>query len=1185
MSNLPRLSDQGDIIKTALEGLAEGERLHADYIDGLQGLGYTGSKGEVGYVGSKGATGFAGSRGASGFTGSAGTAGAVGFTGSRGLDGAAADRGYTGSKGEAGTNGYAGSQGSTGYVGSAGSDGQTGFSGSAGIRGFTGSRGTIGFAGSRGLRGFTGSRAYTGSRGATGFVGSQGVIGYSGSRGLAGATGARGFTGSKGAAGTNGYQGSRGTQGYVGSVGPRGFTGSLGAIGFVGSRGTIGLTGATGARGYSGSKGLVGSKGDTGYVGSVGLQGFTGSRGVVGFVGSRGSTGLQGFVGSVGPRGFTGSKGAVGSTGGIGFTGSQGATGAAGSDGADGYVGSQGVTGFVGSQGEIGLQGFTGSIGYIGSQGFTGSRGATGYSGSVGAQGYAGSRGFTGSRGVIGYSGSQGATGFVGSTGDIGYTGSKGAGFTGSRGIQGELGFTGSIGYSGSQGFVGSVGYAGSQGIIGYSGSQGPIGYSGSAGIIGYVGSQGIEGPIGQPGVATNYKGDLADANSLPEANTGVLGDMYLIGYNAFIISLVDDENTWVDYGPFRGETGYVGSTGPQGEPGVIWDYKGTLETVEELPDANTAVENDGWIIDTNLYVFRANTWDMLPSYQGPQGDAGLLGYTGSQGAVGIRLNVKGTLSDIVDLPDANTAAEDDFYVVGSEGYAFTANGEWIGTGQIVGFVGSRGYTGSAGPMSLANTAAGANGSLQFNLSDILAGANSITFDSANNKLLVAADADFTGTIALGSFTVDDTAILFPNIEPSGMPETDGALSFDSSRGLLIHRSNLSAVGTEGVYTILDTGQVKAGNGITISGNSVEESGTAGISFAINPAYSNAFTAAQSIASSVSMQFSIGGTGAHVNPLMGFYANSASTRTGYIQSHSTDGLKINNDNGAQIAMSGSTTTFTGLLSTAGATSTSSGLRVTNDTENVNFYFTSSGADADFAINYAGSGAADILIGSTGDVSIPSGTLSCISTITADSGVGSGGIAMGHGGYHAYINNASGTGSIQLKQGGTVYASLDSSISNAWNVLTTASGANTAAYVTIGGSRGVMQARDDVSDAMVIRINSNGNILNINNSYTGISDGRRKWDIQPASSQWDDFMNLRFKKYFLEGDTEGTNRHLGVIAQEVLEDGMPGLVEYDSEMDIYSVKYSILYMKGMVALQEAMKEIDLLKARVAELEGN
>jgi hypothetical protein len=68
--------------------------------------------------------------------------------------------------------------------------------------------------------------------------------------------------------------------------------------------------------------------------------------------------------------------------------------------------------------------------------------------------------------------------------------------------------------------------------------------------------------------------------------------------------------------------------------------------------------------------------------------------------------------------------------------------------------------------------------------------------------------------------------------------------------------------------------------------------------------------------------------------------------------------------------------------------------------------------------------------------------------------------------------------------------------------------------------------------------------------------------------------------------ENTKPLIGVIAQE-LEETSAGLIDdtYDKEGVLTkSVKYSILYMKAIKALQEAMERIETLEAKVNSLES-
>jgi hypothetical protein len=120
--------------------------------------------------------------------------------------------------------------------------------------------------------------------------------------------------------------------------------------------------------------------------------------------------------------------------------------------------------------------------------------------------------------------------------------------------------------------------------------------------------------------------------------------------------------------------------------------------------------------------------------------------------------------------------------------------------------------------------------------------------------------------------------------------------------------------------------------------------------------------------------------------------------------------------------------------------------------------------------------------------------------------------------------------------------------------------------------------------------TNGNVQNTNNSYTALSDIKLKENIVDASSQWDDIKAFQVRNYNLK---EGqTHKQIGLIAQEV-EPISPGLVYESPDCDAEgndlgtvtkSVNYSVLYMKAVKALQEAMERIEQLEAKVAALES-
>lgn len=136
----------------------------------------------------------------------------------------------------------------------------------------------------------------------------------------------------------------------------------------------------------------------------------------------------------------------------------------------------------------------------------------------------------------------------------------------------------------------------------------------------------------------------------------------------------------------------------------------------------------------------------------------------------------------------------------------------------------------------------------------------------------------------------------------------------------------------------------------------------------------------------------------------------------------------------------------------------------------------------------------------------------------------------------------------------------------------------------------------------MRVQGDGDLINTNNSYGAISDRKLKENEIDANSQWNDIKALQIKNYNLKATPDIS--HLGVIAQDLESSGMNGLVnntedELYTENDVLpegknigdikdkgykSVKYSVLYMKSIKALQEAMTRIETLEARITTLEN-
>ena len=161
----------------------------------------------------------------------------------------------------------------------------------------------------------------------------------------------------------------------------------------------------------------------------------------------------------------------------------------------------------------------------------------------------------------------------------------------------------------------------------------------------------------------------------------------------------------------------------------------------------------------------------------------------------------------------------------------------------------------------------------------------------------------------------------------------------------------------------------------------------------------------------------------------------------------------------------------------------------------------------------------------------------------------------------------------------------------------ATGPNTELYrATTSASGDVLSIRSNVggSQTLIGGFEANGDVMSATQVVQAPSDIKLKQDIADATSQWDDIKALQLRNYRMKshvvemGDDAPT--HLGVIAQEVEAAGMTGLVDDKPDIDgdfegpsTKIVKYTMIYLKAVKALQEAMDRIETLEAKVATLE--
>ena len=159
------------------------------------------------------------------------------------------------------------------------------------------------------------------------------------------------------------------------------------------------------------------------------------------------------------------------------------------------------------------------------------------------------------------------------------------------------------------------------------------------------------------------------------------------------------------------------------------------------------------------------------------------------------------------------------------------------------------------------------------------------------------------------------------------------------------------------------------------------------------------------------------------------------------------------------------------------------------------------------------------------------------------------------------------------------------------------GADDYGYTTNGaGSYALYVTNHSASGAATFRVEYDGDILAANTSIASISDRRLKKEITNASSQWDDIKALNFVNYKWKKSTgmDDSIKYLGLVADEV-ESVSPGLIKIDAQPkedieagvedpEYKTVKYSIVWMKAVKALQEAMAKIETLEAKVEALEN-
>jgi hypothetical protein len=134
----------------------------------------------------------------------------------------------------------------------------------------------------------------------------------------------------------------------------------------------------------------------------------------------------------------------------------------------------------------------------------------------------------------------------------------------------------------------------------------------------------------------------------------------------------------------------------------------------------------------------------------------------------------------------------------------------------------------------------------------------------------------------------------------------------------------------------------------------------------------------------------------------------------------------------------------------------------------------------------------------------------------------------------------------------------------------------ASMTATGGTGSYFFYGQQSTSTVALKIFSNGNIQNTNNSYGAISDARLKENIIDATPKLADLMKVKVRNYNLKGES---NKQLGVISQE-LEEIFPNMIEESTNLGenvkIKGVKYSIFVPMLIKAVQEQQEQINELK---------
>jgi len=180
--------------------------------------------------------------------------------------------------------------------------------------------------------------------------------------------------------------------------------------------------------------------------------------------------------------------------------------------------------------------------------------------------------------------------------------------------------------------------------------------------------------------------------------------------------------------------------------------------------------------------------------------------------------------------------------------------------------------------------------------------------------------------------------------------------------------------------------------------------------------------------------------------------------------------------------------------------------------------------------------------------------------------------------------SNGTEYMRMTNGGALFLGATSSPNSTQAYFVSTSNVLNLYRTSSTTSHTAFQIYSDVTSTETLHLSAyvDGDLENTNNSYAGLSDRRHKENIEYKVSQWEDVKKMgplccKYDNMRANGD-----RQLGLVAQDLIEIGCEGLVSEGSD-GYYTLKYSVLYMKGFVAITEAIPRIESLESKTVSLE--